>query len=619
MSYKFNPFTGNLDQVIVGGATWKDPVANAAALPTTGNSDGDARVTLDTDEIWVWDDASARWENQQIQTTTGIGATANSQGYSISENTGTPSLRTNELVLEPASASFPGIVTTSAQSLAGNKTFSNDVIVTGNLTVNGTTTTLNTATLDVTDTNITVNKGGNDISAEGAGLTVERATTNGSFVYEDALTSKFKLGAIGSEVEVADISSNQALSNKTINNTNTVTVKDTLFTLQDNVDTTKQAAFELSGIATSTTRTYTLPDANDTLVGKATTDILTNKSIDADTNTITNIDNNEIRAAAAIDATKIHDGSVTNTEFGYIGGLLSDAQTQIDGKASTQLDNLGTTAINADLIPATTSRYLGSITKPWVTLYSTSLILYTSGSRRGSINTTLVTPSGATPVVGLTGSNNLYSSGVITSNTTNTANDTGSVYIESGNQNGVSGGHNSGKIQLKTGISITGVRGAIILDSGSISINSDDTSINVNSNNITSLADPTNNQDAATKKYVDDNTTFVTGDLDETSFTIANNQSTAANVTGLAFANATNRSAEIQYSIIISATTSLYESGVIRLVQKGASWDLSQSTNGDVSQVSFSVTSAGQVQYTSANYAGYTAATMKFRATTTSV
>jgi hypothetical protein len=57
--------------------------------------------------------------------------------------------------------------------------------------------------------------------------------------------------------------------------------------------------------------------------------VLTNKSIDADTNTITNIENADIKALAAIDATKIADGSVTNTEFQYISTLSSNVQTQI--------------------------------------------------------------------------------------------------------------------------------------------------------------------------------------------------------------------------------------------------------------------------------------------------
>ncbi len=45
--------------------------------------------------------------------------------------------------------------------------------------------------------------------------------------------------------------------------------------------------------------------------------------------------NADINSAAAIDATKIGTGVVTNTEFGYIGGLTSDAQTQLNAKAPT--------------------------------------------------------------------------------------------------------------------------------------------------------------------------------------------------------------------------------------------------------------------------------------------
>ena len=64
--------------------------------------------------------------------------------------------------------------------------------------------------------------------------------------------------------------------------------------------------------------------------------------------------NADVNASAAIDATKIHDGSVTNTEFGYIGGLTSDAQTQIDSKQAT-ITGAATTITSSDL---TTSKAL---------------------------------------------------------------------------------------------------------------------------------------------------------------------------------------------------------------------------------------------------------------------
>ena len=64
------------------------------------------------------------------------------------------------------------------------------------------------------------------------------------------------------------------------------------------------------------------------------TQILTNKSIDSDNNTITNIVNADIKAAAAIDATKIANGNVSNTEFQYLDGVTSAIQTQLNTKAT---------------------------------------------------------------------------------------------------------------------------------------------------------------------------------------------------------------------------------------------------------------------------------------------
>lgn len=71
------------------------------------------------------------------------------------------------------------------------------------------------------------------------------------------------------------------------------------------------------------------------VVGTTDTQTLTNKSIDADTNTITNIDNNDIKSAAAIDATKIGNGDVDNTELSYVNGVTSSIQTQLNGKEPT--------------------------------------------------------------------------------------------------------------------------------------------------------------------------------------------------------------------------------------------------------------------------------------------
>ncbi len=41
--------------------------------------------------------------------------------------------------------------------------------------------------------------------------------------------------------------------------------------------------------------------------------------------------NADVNGSAAIDATKIHDGTISNTEFGYLNGVSSNIQTQITG------------------------------------------------------------------------------------------------------------------------------------------------------------------------------------------------------------------------------------------------------------------------------------------------
>ena len=45
--------------------------------------------------------------------------------------------------------------------------------------------------------------------------------------------------------------------------------------------------------------------------------------------------NADVNSSAAIDATKIHDGTISNTEFGYLNGVSSNIQTQIDAKGAS--------------------------------------------------------------------------------------------------------------------------------------------------------------------------------------------------------------------------------------------------------------------------------------------
>jgi len=98
-------------------------------------------------------------------------------------------------------------------------------------------------------------------------------------------------------------------------------------------------------------RTISLPNATGTIVLKDSTDTLTNKSIDSDNNTITNIVNADIKSAAGINFSKMEDlttsralvsdgngdvsvSAVTATEIGYLDGVTSNIQTQLDTKST---------------------------------------------------------------------------------------------------------------------------------------------------------------------------------------------------------------------------------------------------------------------------------------------
>jgi len=83
----------------------------------------------------------------------------------------------------------------------------------------------------------------------------------------------------------------ETLTNKTIT-TPTITLKDTLTTFEDNSDSTKKMQFELSGITTATTRTFTAPDVSGTLALIDGQQTITNKLfVDSAVSFIDNVDN----------------------------------------------------------------------------------------------------------------------------------------------------------------------------------------------------------------------------------------------------------------------------------------------------------------------------------------
>ena len=119
-----------------------------------------------------------------------------------------------------------------------------------------------------------------------------------------------------------------------------------------------------AGSGDMSTSTYDPASIAEQLVGLTAAQTITNKTIDADNNTVSNIGDEELKAG--IDAAKIADASVSNTEFQYLNGVTSAIQTQIDGKADSShthtltditdsgalaaLDTVGTAEIDNDAV-----------------------------------------------------------------------------------------------------------------------------------------------------------------------------------------------------------------------------------------------------------------------------
>ena len=81
--------------------------------------------------------------------------------------------------------------TTGTETIGGSKTFSNDVIISGNLTVNGTTTQVNTTEVNIGDNLLVLNSGEVGTPSQNAGIEVERGTSDNALLIWDESEDKW--------------------------------------------------------------------------------------------------------------------------------------------------------------------------------------------------------------------------------------------------------------------------------------------------------------------------------------------------------------------------------------------------------------------------------------------
>jgi hypothetical protein len=165
----------------------------------------------------------------------------------------------------------------AAATVGGNLT------VTGDLTVNGTTTTVNSTTVTVDDKNLELGSVASptDVTADGGGITLKGATdktiTWSSSASAWTSSEDFNL-VTGKQYEIngtAVLTSSQVLG-KAVPSGVIVGTTDTQTLTNKTLTSPVISSISNSG-------TITIPSSTDTLVGRATTDTLTNKTIGAAT------------------------------------------------------------------------------------------------------------------------------------------------------------------------------------------------------------------------------------------------------------------------------------------------------------------------------------------------
>lgn len=169
----------------------------------------------------------------------------------------------------------------------------------------------------------------------------------GASTAADARTS-LGLGTIATQE-----ANNVAITGGAISDTS-VTVKDNVFTLQDNLDPTKQANFQLGSVTTATTRAYTLPNLDTVLAGLAVSQTFSN----------TNVFSN---------GTNTFGSATTASTIGLASGATSTGNTKAVNIGTAGLSGSTTTiAIGSSVSGATSTTLLNGTTT--TTAYTETIV-----------------------------------------------------------------------------------------------------------------------------------------------------------------------------------------------------------------------------------------------------
>ncbi len=574
---KFNPFTSSFDLI------------SEVALTSVGSTPNSSAASIDSNQNLSLEPADASNPGVLTSGTQTIGgdktfagniSAANLSGTNAgdvtlttvgsSPNNNAASLIGQQLQLQPSDSTHPGIVSTTTQSFSGSKTFDNNVTITGTINADGSIDRSTSGNISIGGTNAT------SITIGNPGTTV---SIQGTTIYE---------------------------------NTPVLQVVDPLITVNKNggAGSGGLAGIEIEEASSITAYVETSADRNSwTFKAPATAGVATitpgsgGITLDQSSHspvTLTAVGSSPNANGASLSGQALTLQPADNTN----PGVISAGTQNIPGSKNF----LATAAfLNGANVSTGNLNVTSTISTNTIDTPSVSQTLTIGNSLAGNVT---LGRSGQTVTVNtlVTGPVRATSGALSTGNTSLATEVTGTLPIANGGTNSSTGLNNDRHIVSSGGAIVetaAATNGQLLIGSTSaapviasltagtgISITNGAGSITINSTSVTP-----------------------TGDIGQSSF-VASQTQTNATLTGLAFANATIRSFEAQVSVAISATSPLFESFNLRGLQRASDWQMSVISVGDASGFSFSINSSGQVLYSSGTYTGFTSAAVRFRAET---
>ena len=308
----------------------------------------DGMTTIDEDNMASDSDTSLPTQ-QSVKAYVDSQVTA--QDLDVTSDSGTIDVDLDSETLTIAGTSNE--IETSASGTTVTIGLPNDVTIAGNLTVSGTQTTVSSTTIEVADPLLSMATNNNTTDAVDIGF-YGLYDTSGS---QDLYSGLFRDASDSGKWKL--FKDNQAAPSTTVNTSGTGFAVGTLVADLEG-DVTGDVTGDLTGNVTGDVTGNVTGDVTGNVTGDVTGNadtstalatgrtisstgdvVWTSASFDGSGNVTGTaaigtgvIVDADVNASAALDATKIADGSVTSTEFQYINSLTSNAQTQLDTKAT---------------------------------------------------------------------------------------------------------------------------------------------------------------------------------------------------------------------------------------------------------------------------------------------